>query len=162
ASTRRWGIVQLAVNEAQAPAPAVIVVRQPSEEDNDRVVQTAYGAAALSIETIWQRFARAEVDALLAHLHIAPPAHVIDVGAGAGRHGIELAARGFRVHAFDFAEGCIQRAEREKEARRDDMEAAEGSFQIEHGDARSPRPQETSQLVLCLYDVVGSSPSRED
>lgn len=87
---------------------------------------------------------------------------MIDVGAGVGRHGLELAARGFKVNAFDFADGAVERAQREYALRQDEIAAVDGSFQVERDDARCPRPQETAALVLCLYDVVGSSPVPAD
>ena len=45
--------------------------------------------------------ARAEVDALLTLMDLAPGGHVLDLPCGVGRHSIEFARRGFQVTAVD-------------------------------------------------------------
>ena len=45
----------------------------------------------------------AEVDAILELTGLEPGARILDVGCGPGRHAIELARRGFRVHGVDIS-----------------------------------------------------------
>jgi len=61
------------------------------------------------------RKAVAEVGDLLRLLRLAPPARVLDVPCGYGRHAIELARRGFAVTGVDASEVQIARG-REKAA----------------------------------------------
>jgi len=58
----------------------------------------------------WMRFrnakallkkATSEVDFLVKTLEISPPAHILDLGCGFGRHAIELALRGYKVTGVD-------------------------------------------------------------
>lgn len=51
-----------------------------------------------------------EVDFLTEVLAIAPPAAVLDVGCGTGRHAIELARRGFDVTGVDISGGMLEQA----------------------------------------------------
>jgi SAM-dependent methyltransferase/GNAT superfamily N-acetyltransferase len=134
----------------------------PELSDNDNAVALAYGVTAKGAESFWLKFARAEVEAIIDHLHLEPEAKIIDVGCGVGRHGLEFAVRGCHVRALDFAEGCVDRAREEWDRRKDEIAAAGGSFYVTQDDARSPEPQETADLVLCLYDVLGSSPLVRD
>lgn len=142
--------------------PSMPRTQKQDLSDNDAAVKLAYGAAAKSAETLWLKFARVEVDALLAHVGVEPGIRVLDIGCGVGRHGLELAARGFSVRALDFSEGCVERTREEHAARSDEIAEAGGKFEVELGDARQPLLGETAHLVLCLYDVLGSSPARHD
>ena len=45
-----------------------------------------------------------EVDALVARLGLQPPARILDVGCGPGRHANELGRRGYEVHGVDISE----------------------------------------------------------
>jgi len=54
--------------------------------------------------------APAEVDALVALLGIAPPARVLDLCCGIGRHAAELARRGFTVTGVDLHEPYLAEA----------------------------------------------------
>lgn len=54
--------------------------------------------------------AAVEVDGLVALLGIAPPAHVLDLPCGVGRHSAELARRGFTVTGVDLHEPYLAEA----------------------------------------------------
>jgi SAM-dependent methyltransferase len=54
--------------------------------------------------------ARAQVDQALALLDLAPPARVLDICSGYGRHSVELARRGFTVAGVDISEMQVRHA----------------------------------------------------
>ena len=54
--------------------------------------------------------ARIQVDQMLALLELQPPAHVLDVCSGYGRHSLELARRGFAVTGVDISEMQVRQA----------------------------------------------------
>lgn len=57
----------------------------------------------------WDR-AHSEVDSVLALLEIEPPAAVLDLCCGVGRHSLELARRGFRVTGVDRTASYLKSA----------------------------------------------------
>lgn len=59
--------------------------------------------------------AKAQVPQIVRLLGLHPPARILDVGCGYGRHSIELARLGFRVTGLDFSEVQLTRG-REKAA----------------------------------------------
>lgn len=54
--------------------------------------------------------ARTQVDQILALLDLRPPARVLDVCSGYGRHSVELARRGFDVTGVDISEMQVRQA----------------------------------------------------
>jgi SAM-dependent methyltransferase len=69
----------------------------------------------------WMRFrdanallrkAPSEVDFLEKALRISPPAKILDLGCGFGRHAIELALRGYRVTGVDISSGLLAHAKK--------------------------------------------------
>jgi SAM-dependent methyltransferase len=58
----------------------------------------------------------AEVNFLITELNLVPPASVLDVGCGTGRHAIELARRGFAVTGLDLSSGMLREARRAADA----------------------------------------------
>lgn len=63
-------------------------------------------------ETWTEEETRAEVDFIQSQLRVAPPACLIDVPCGNGRHAIEIAARGYAVTAVDFTLPLLEDARR--------------------------------------------------
>lgn len=53
----------------------------------------------------------AEVEFLEEVLELTPPATILDVGCGTGRHAVELARRGFAVTGLDLSAGMLAEAE---------------------------------------------------
>ena len=107
-----------------------------------RFVAEAY-ARMPQDEQGWAAKADAEISAILGWIPELPrTAHVADFGAGSGRHVKALRAAGFTdLTAIDFAS------------------SAPG---IVRADVRTWRAQEPFDLILCLYDVIGSFPDDED
>ena len=91
---------------------------RPGPEITDRF--DAWFGSVMRQRRDWERFHR---DASLAAKpsdlatrvakRLAPGSHVVDVGAGAGRDALYLAARGFTVTALDYARGCFAEASKQ-------------------------------------------------
>ena len=94
----------------------------------------------------WAMEAGREVEAILAMLpEIQPTSRILDFGAGTGRHIAEFRKRGFRnVRGVDMI-------------RRGDADEA-----VVQGDCRTWQDGQPADLLLCLYDVIGSFPDEED
>lgn len=78
--------------------------------------------SGLALETIAPMFSeevtRKEVDFILKATGLEPGARLLDAPCGAGRHSLELAARGFVVTGIDIAERSIDEARRRAEERK--------------------------------------------
>lgn len=130
---------------------------------NDANVARAYSMMALNGKTqVWAKFARQELDALLGNLGLEPPLKVIDVGCGTGRHALDLALRGFDVRAFDYVDSWVDRVKSLAQEFEEPVREAGGALVAEWADARNPPAIEAAPLVLCLYDVLGSSDTYDD
>ena len=94
----------------------------------------------------WAKESEREVKAILAMLpEIQPTSSILDFGAGTGRHLAEFRKRGFKdVRGVDMV-------------RRNDADEA-----VVQGDCRTWHDGRSADLLLCLYDVIGSFPDDED
>lgn len=93
----------------------------------------------------------AEVDALLKLLGLAPPARILDMPCGFGRHSVELARRGFAVTGIDLHEPYLAEAR---------AEAPEVEWI--RADMREFRRPETYDAVLNLFTSFGYFDDPED
>jgi 2-polyprenyl-3-methyl-5-hydroxy-6-metoxy-1,4-benzoquinol methylase/GNAT superfamily N-acetyltransferase len=119
---------------------------------SDGIWIQAYEGMTLDEEHAWHRHAQQEIDFIVDRAgNIAGKA--LDVGCGDGRHAAELARRGFEVVAIDVAPRLIERAV-----------GSYGELAIDFrvADARKQVPSDEFDLVVCLYDVVGSSAQPDD
>lgn len=110
-----------------------------------RLVSEAYRRMPQSRQG-WAQHAVSEIDSILRWL---PPLkktiRICDFGAGSGRHMIEFRRRGFKhVEGIDFAP------------------TAEGlAGGVLKADCRSWKSGSRYDLILCLYDVIGSFPDEK-
>lgn len=84
-----------------------------------------------------------EIDSLLDLTGLTAGARVLDVGCGPGRHSLELARRGFRVHGVDISETFVGLATEAAEA-----ENLDASFAV--ADARALEFDREFDLVISL------------
>ncbi len=119
--------------------------------------QAEYYALIAQTEEVWVKYAELEILELLKKIDLPKGAKVLDVGCGIGRHALQLALKGYDVFGFDFTKECIKKAEIRKGNSKDGIAAAGGKLFYEVLDARDIPPRESADLVLCLYDVIGSS-----
>jgi len=112
----------------------------------------------------WMRFRDAkallkkaplEADFLEKALRISPPARVLDIGCGFGRHAIELALRGYKVTGVDISAALLAHAKKMAEEKgvslswvRQDMRNIDFSAEFE--------------AAVCLYTSFGYFESEEE
>lgn len=110
----------------------------------------AYELMSLDEKHAWRRNTDAEIDHILRVAGLTG-GRVLDVGCGDGRHSARLAALGFDTVGQEIAPALAGRAQ----------EAAP-TARIVQGDARRSLPPGPFDVVLCLYDVLGSSGEAAD
>ena len=91
---------------------------------------------------------RREIDFLVDALALAPPARVLDVGCGFGRHCIELGRRGYRALGIDPAAAMIEAAE---------AQAAQAGVDVEFQQAAGEEftAPEPFDAAICLFTTLG-------
>ena len=117
------------------------------------VLQDAYSRMDVTRQG-WTRHTESEVDVLFTRGWVTPGADVLDLGCGTGRHVLELARRGCHAHGVDFSDKLIQIARK--------AEAVCSGATFEQADILQYEPGRQYDLVLCLYDVIGSSTELAD
>lgn len=116
-------------------------------------LEDAYSRMPMS-EQPWTKCTSHEIDTILREIPIGKGSRLLDLGCGEGRHSIELSRRGMSVTGVDFSSRLL--AEARKKA---------GSTPVVfiEDDARSLSKVESDfDLVLCLYDVIGSFRTYDD
>lgn len=90
----------------------------------------------------------AEVTFLVRHLGSGPPARILDVPCGAGRHALGLARAGFRVTGFDRSDAAVARAVAIAEA-----EAL--PVQFARADMLEFEVNEPADALICMGNSLG-------
>lgn len=97
------------------------------------------------------------VDGILRE-HDLSKASILEIGCGTGRHALELAACGHRVHGIDLSEGMLERAA----GLRAGAGALAESLSFESGDARTYRSERSFDAVISLFHVMSYQTSNAD
>ncbi len=74
------------------------------------------GHAPIYNENVFTKNTVREVDFVVEQLRLAPPASILDVGCGTGRHSVELARRGYAVTGLDLSVEMLVQAKAAAEA----------------------------------------------
>ena len=112
-------------------------------DESNFIVRDAYMRMDIQHQK-WAENAETEIDTILKLVKVSASAAICDFGAGSGRHLQVLKQRGFgNLTGIDFFTG-----------------SEEGL--VHAGDCRSWKGVQRFDLVLCLYDVIGSFRSLED
>jgi 2-polyprenyl-3-methyl-5-hydroxy-6-metoxy-1,4-benzoquinol methylase len=108
------------------------------------------------VNVFWEKIvpgAATAADVAFIRRHIAsPPARLLDVPCGAGRHSLALARAGYKVTAIDLSEDAVRRARR----------AGTGlSVTFRRGDMRFLGLEERFDGILCLGNSLSYFPPEE-
>lgn len=107
-------------------------------------LQEAYGRMNMP-EQAWTQGTSKEVEYIIEELRLKQ-GKILDFGCGMGRHCIEFSKRGFDITGVDFSEALIKKANIQNK----------NNITFIHGDCRKFLFKEKFDLILCLYDVIGS------
>ena len=122
---------------------------------SEQQLKEAYSRMDMPKHT-WTRGTKKEIDYILNNINKNISCSVLDLGCGQGRHSIELSERGFEnVVGFDFSEININKA---KETAL--KKGLKTNFLC--GDVRKLKLGAKYDLILCLYDVIGSFRDEND
>jgi SAM-dependent methyltransferase/GNAT superfamily N-acetyltransferase len=109
---------------------------------SEHIVKNAYSRMKRKKQA-WSQHASKEIDYILENISVNKDSFIADFGCGEGRHLKALYSRGFcNITGYEFSESIISDVEK--------------SLNIELQDCRTIDLKESCDLILCLYDVVGS------
>lgn len=118
---------------------------------SDQVTRIAYSRMLLSKGHRWAQFGGNEARFIASLPGVSPrTASVLDFGCGTGRHAIELAEMGFEVTGIDYLDNLVARS------RESAHQKQLSNVRFEVGDCRNVDLQREFDLILCLYDVIGT------
>ena len=125
-------------------------------ENSDAIVCNAYDRMSMTSQP-WTRYASHEVDFILKQIDTSEVRHVYDIGCGIGRHSLELARKGFNVTGFDYAPKQLSIA------RKTATDSHLPNLTFETADCRELGDLPVkADLVICLYDVIGTFIDQSD
>ena len=119
---------------------------------SENKLQQAYSRMKMNAHS-WTKGTVNEIDAILNRIDLKDGANILDLGCGIGRHSIELAKRGYDVLGIDFSARHIAIAKRNAKELKVDFKTC---------DIRGFSGSKEYDLALCLFDVIGSFPEKED
>lgn len=117
---------------------------------SDQVAKKAYSRMLLNKDHVWAQHDEVEAQFIASLCSLAASTSILDFGCGTGRHSVALASLGFKVSGVDYIGDFIERA-RQTAAKR---KLADVRFEV--GDCREIELGQVYDVVLCLYDVIGS------
>jgi len=116
----------------------------------DQITRNAYSRMTVNKSHVWAQHTKYEVDQIIDYCDAVQNQTILDLGCGQGRHTIELALRGFKVTGVDYIKDFIDSADSYSKKRN-----IQNAYFVE-GDCRNIDLKEKYDIVLCLYDVVGT------
>lgn len=123
-------------------------------ENSDTIVRNAYGRMKMQ-EQPWAKYAPNEVAEICKLVDMSHIQYIYDIGCGQGRHSYAFADLGYQVTGFDYSDKLLDYA-------RDNM-ANRTNLEFQCVDCRDLQElKQKADLVICLYDVVGTFINTED
>jgi 2-polyprenyl-3-methyl-5-hydroxy-6-metoxy-1,4-benzoquinol methylase len=110
---------------------------------SDDITRQAYSMMSLDKKHKWMSRTAHEVDYILDKTPLSQGTRILDVGCGTGRHSAEFARRGFHVTAIDYLEF---------------NDRQQGDYRFLKMDFRNEGLNEKFDLIVALYDVIGTFP----
>ena len=102
----------------------------------------------------WAAHTQHEIDYLTQNNYIVKSNEILDLGCGDGRHTIELGKRGYRATGVDFSQKMIMQNKFPIQSL--------PNIEFKTQDILEYSPQKKYDVVLCLYDLLGSYTRIED
>lgn len=96
-----------------------------------------------------------EIDGILSLTGTLPPATVLDLACGLGRHSLEFARRGYRVTGIDECSAYLEEAEQQAEKEGLEVEWVPADMHLY-------APANPADLVLCMYSSIGYRSEADD
>lgn len=124
---------------------------------SNNVTKKAYSRMSLTKEQKWMLHTVEEVDYIVKQFSGNNSLCVYDFGCGIGRHVIELNKRGIKAYGIDYVDSNIQKA---KTIAKENGFDGESLFEVE--DCRVFKTKNQADIIICLYDVIGSFIKDED
>lgn len=118
-------------------------------ETSDEVLRETYSRMDMAKHS-WASHTKHEIDFLIHEGYIKAGDSILDIGCGTGRHVLELHQRGFNVHGIDFSSQMKVN------------KSGELASLFDEADILAYHPEQKYDVVLCLYDVIGSYSSNAD
>lgn len=119
-------------------------------KSSDQVAKRAYSRMLLNEGHRWAQHSRHEAQFIAAIDGVPPGASILDFGCGTGRHALELAEMGFDLTGIDYLDVLIERA------RKNATDKGFPQMQFAVADCRDADLGRQFNVVLCLYDVIGT------
>jgi 2-polyprenyl-3-methyl-5-hydroxy-6-metoxy-1,4-benzoquinol methylase len=118
---------------------------------SDSVVKLAYSRMNLNNSSqVWMKHTNREIDFIIEKSDLKQGQRLYDLGCGNGRHSIELANRGIQVIGIDYIEENIEYAKKVA------YECNLSNIKFITDDCRTYKNNEKADVVICIYDVIGS------
>jgi len=102
----------------------------------------------------WAKHTAAEINFIKQYMPNTKELQIVDIGCGTARHIAELFANGYKnVYGFDFSQNLI-------------LQALNSHPELENKvftkDVRNLKLSKKADVILCLYDVIGSFPTSSE
>lgn len=119
-------------------------------ESSQDVVKLAYSRMNITKKQMWMQHTNQEVSYIIEDSKICQGGTVIDFGCGSGRHSIAFKELGYNVIAVDYVEQNIENLK------------CNNDINAILADCRNVNLEQRADVILCLYDVVGSFTDIDD
>lgn len=123
---------------------------------SDQITKQAYPKMLLNSEHKWARHTEGEIDFIIKECALSSGDTVLDMGCGQGRHALALAQRGLKVTGIDYISDFIEIAKTNAL----ELKLHDAEFKV--ADCRNVNLELKQDVVLCLYDVIGSFVNDDD
>ena len=124
-------------------------------EYSEDVIKQAYSYMRMD-EQSWASHTSSEISYFINQEYIKEGDIVYDFGCGNGRHSLELASYGYTVVGIDNSKNNIYCADEKRKKQQFE------SVKFLNEDVRSYKFRNKADVILCLYDVIGSFPEEAD
>jgi 2-polyprenyl-3-methyl-5-hydroxy-6-metoxy-1,4-benzoquinol methylase len=97
-------------------------------------------------EHFWAKHTKKEVDFIIENCKLNININIADFGCGIGRHTNQLIQNGYKVTGIDYSQSLLNKA----------MKTFQKKENFIQGDCRTIDLKTKYNIILCLYDVIGS------